>query len=511
VSVNQGDLILPRVANYPKYLTSAGGEVVDLMADLGRPLDPWQAWIIGHGLGQVKSEEPESFGELMMAADTCGCWVPRQNGKGDIIMALEIAWLFLFRVTLIGHSAHLYATAAEGFVRIKNLIEDNTAILGSAIKRVWSGNGKQGIELTPKYNRARLLFAAREGGQGLGFSYPKLIFDEAQALDADLMQTLVPTQSAMWDPQAWFFGTPPRKDDAWIYQIKAMGEGAAPKTAWFDYGIEYIDPNTAEFREVVGQPDTNRATNPSMGVRRPNRTGVRTASIDAEIRKLGMTVRFAQERNGMWLPPARKTGDNAIDPQVWSRLAVPPALPGDLAIAWHINAKRTHGTVMWAGFVDGKWRIGIADHKPGVDWIIPRLADLKIKYNPIAFAVDARGEAQIEELKAIGIRLPEKDDKGKERPRRGDLIIPGIDGMAQAFAILVDAATAANPRVFHHNEPPLNAAIAVPSRPLGGGSTFDHKAGVEVGPSCGGGLAMWAYRERADKIVDTYDPLDYIR
>lgn len=505
MSVNSGDLIKPRVANYPKYLTSAGGEVIDLMSDLGRPLDPWQAWIIERGLGQNKDDET---GELMMAADTCGCWVSRQNGKGDIIMALEIGWLFLFGVALVGHSAHLYSTAAEGFVRIKTLIEENDSILGKAVKRIWSGNGKQGIELIPKYNRARLLFAAREGGQGLGFSFPKLIMDEAQALNGDLMQTLVPTQSAMWDPQVWFFGTPPRTDTAWIYTIKAMGEACAPNVAWFDYGIEYIDPMSSEFREVVGSEEVDIATNPSMGVRRPNRTGIRAKTIQSEKAKLGWpSIAYAQERNGMWLPRARVAGDHAIDPVAWGRLAAtPPAVPGEIAVAFHINAKRTHGTIMWAGKINGIWRIGIADHKPGVDWIMSRLLDLKLKYGPIAFAVDARGESTIKELKEIGIELP----KDKDRPKRGDLIVPGIDGTAQAFALLVDAATAAVPQIRHHNEPPLNSAVSVPARLLGGGSTFDHKVGVEVGPSCGGGLAMWAYRERIDKVVEEYDPLMYI-
>jgi len=504
VNVNSGELIRPRVANYPPYLTSAGGEVVDLMAKLNRPMDPWQAWIVERGLGQKRDEETH---DLVMAADTCGCWVPRQNGKGDIIMALEVGWLFLFGIPLIGHSAHLYATAAEGFQRIKVLIEENDAILGSAIHRVWAGAGNQGIELTPQYNRARLKFAAREGGQGLGFSFPKLIMDEAQILSADLMQTLVPTQSAMWDPQVWFFGTPPRNDKAWIYLIKEQGEGNDPTTAWFDYGIEYIDPQTQEFKDTVGCDAVNYATNPSMGIRRENRTGIRKATIEAEKKKLGMTIRFAMERNGMWLPRARVAGDNAIDPSVWASLAAArPAVPHDIAIAFYINPKRTHGTIMWAGKIDGLWRIGIADHKPGVDWIIPRLVDMKAKYGPVAFAVDARGEAIIKDLKEIGIEEP----KDKDRPKRGDLFIPGIDGTAQAFAILVDAATAQAPQVFHHNEPPLNSAVSVPARPLGGGSTFDHKAGVEVGPACAGGLAMLVYRNRIDKVVSEYDPLAFI-
>lgn len=503
MSVASDELILPRVANYPKYMTSAGGEVADLMADLGRPLDPWQQWIIERGLGQNEDE----FGELEMAADTCGCWVPRQNGKGDIIMALEIGWLFLFGIPLVIHTAHLYSTAAEGFLRIKTLVEENEHVLGKAIHRVWQGTHGQGIELTPAFKRARLSFKARAGGQGLGFSAAKLIMDEAQALDGDLMQTFLPTMSAQNDPQIWFFGTPPRNGKAWIYQIKEAGEGHAPNTAWFDYGIDYIDPNSAEFRQVVGSPETNRATNPSMGIRRGNGTGVRQKAAQGELGKLGMSLRFAQERNGMWLPRERSLNEHAIDPEVWGRLATTPVVPPEIAVAWYVNPKRTHGTIMWAGKVGDAWRIGIADHKPGVDWMLPRLAALKENYNPVAFAVDARGEAQVDELKQIGIRLPQD----KDRPKRGDLYVPGIDGTAQAFALLVDAATASAPMVYHHNEAPLNSAVAVPSRPLGGGATFDHKVGVEVGPACAGGLAMLAFRDRIEAIVDEYDPLAYIR
>lgn len=505
MSVNSGELILPRVANYPKYLTSAGGEVIDLMSDLGRPLDAWQAWIIERGLGQVKDEETR---ELVMAADTCGCWVPRQNGKGDIIMALEVGWLFLFGIPLITHSAHLYSTAAEGFNRIKILIEENEATLGRAIKRVWQGTHGQGIELTPKYNRARLRFMARKGGQGLGFSAPKIIMDEAQALDADLAQTIIPTMSAMWDPQVWFFGTPPRNDTAWIYTIKAAGEGCAPGTAWFDYGLDYIDPSTPEFKQVVGSEETNRKTNPSMGVQRPNRTGVRQKAAMGELAKLGMTMRFAMERNGMWLPQARKADDNSIDPKIWASLAAPvPKVPDDIAVAFHINARRTHGTIMWAGKIDGVWRVGIADHKPGVHWLLDRLHAIKIRYNPIAFTVDAKSEKTIEELKSIGIKLPDNP----ERPARGDLILPTMADVATAFGMLVDAANAPNGgQVRHHNEPPLNAAVSVPPRPLAGGSTFDHKVGIEVGPSTGAGLAMWAFRERVDAVKEVYDPLAFI-
>lgn len=503
MSVNPGELIKPRVANYPKYVTSAGSEVIDLMAKLGRPLDPWQAWILERGLGQVY--DPEEH-ELVMAADTCGCWVSRQNGKGDIIMALEMGWLFLFGIPLVIHSAHEYKTSSEGFTRIKVLLEENESVLGKSIKHVWGANGEQGIELTPKYNRARLRFMARTGGAGLGFSAPKLILDESQWMTEDLMQTILPVISAQWDFQMWMFGTPPRKDDAWIYGIKNAGEAPTPKMCWFDYGIDYIDPTTPEFVSTVTDPRVHQATNPSMGVRRPNRTGIRKAAIDGEISKLGLTMAFAQERTGMWLPRARTSGDNSIDPKVWgTRIALKPEVPGDLAIAFHVNARRSHATIMWAGKVGGLWRIGIAEHKPGVAWLLGRLTDLKLKYAPVAFTVDARSEATIKELAEIGIKLP----KDPERPKRGDLIIPNISDVAMAFGLIVDAAN--DGTLLHHNEPPLNSAVSVPARSCGtGGSTFDHKQGIEVGPSTGGALAMWAYRERITNIVDDYDPLGNI-
>lgn len=502
MNVNPGELILPRVANYPPYVTSAASEVIDLMAQLNRPLDGWQAWILERGLGQKHDLEEDA---LQMAADTCGCWVSRQNGKGDIIMALEVGWLWLFGIPLVVHTAHQYRTAKEGFTRLKTLYEENEALLGNSLKHIWSGAGQHGIELNSKYKGARLSFLARAGSAGLGFSAPKLILDEAQMLNEDLMQTILPLMSAQVDPQIWFFGTPPRKDDAWIYQIKEAGEGCAPGTAWFDYGIEYVDPMSPEFVEILSDPAVHRATNPSMSVRRPNGTRLRTRAIDGEMKKLGMTMAFAQERTGMWLPRARTAGDHAIDPKIWAtRRSVRPEVPGDLVIAFSVNSRRSHATIMWVGKIGGLWRIGIADHKPGTDWLLPRLVSLKTQYMPIAFTSDVRGESTVKDLKSIGIEL----SKNPDRPQRGDLIIPTMDNVATAFAMIVDAAN--NDKIRHHNEAPLNSAVSVPSRPLGTGATFDHKRGVEVGPATCGGLGMWAYDERVDKIKDEYNPLAFI-
>ena len=505
---------LPRVANYPSYSRTAAGEVIDLMVQLRRPLDPWQQWILRRGLGQNVNEFTD---ELEMAADQCGCWVPRQNGKGDIIMALELSWLFIFKIPLIIHSAHLYPTAAEAFLRIQQVIEANPQILGKYLKAVARSKGEQGIETTLG---TRLRFMARQGGTGLGFSAPRLVLDEAQALTEDLMQTIQPVMSAQPDPQVWFFGTPPREPTAWIYNLKEAGERADDGLAWFDYGIETMDMQDRANQRILRDPATWVATNPSLNLIRGNGTGLRERAIRGELRTLRAGQAFAMDRCGMWLPRAREDGDAAIDPEIWAERAAEVERKvsdfENIAVAWHVNLRRSHSTVGFAAMLpNGFWHVGLLKHAPGTAWLKDYLNKVKEKYRPVAFVVDAKSENTISELNEDtpqtpieylgikGIRLPIDPDE----PKRGDLILPTATDVADAFGMLVDAAN--NGNLEHEDQSPMNSAVSVPVRPLAGGGTLDHKHGIEVGPGIVPMLAMWAYRERIDKVND-YDPLSFI-
>ena len=83
--------------------------------------------------------------------------MPRQNGKGAILEAIELAGLFLFGEQLILHSAHEFKTAQEAFRRVLQLVE-NTDHLRKRVARVRTSHGEEGIELT---TGARLRFVAR--------------------------------------------------------------------------------------------------------------------------------------------------------------------------------------------------------------------------------------------------------------------------------------------------------------------------------------------------------------
>lgn len=483
------------------------------MSGIGRPLDPWEAYAINNGLGQIALPDMSGF---EWSAPQCGCWVPRQNGKGDIILALELGWLFVFKETLIVHSAHEYKTAQESFLRITGVIDENEDVFAKYIKRVWQANGEQGIELLKQPSGKpgpRLRFMARTNKAGKGFSAPKLILDEAQELTEQMMKAILFVMSAQHNPQIWFFGTPPEEDDAWIYNVKEAGEDGDPKTLWLDWGMETIDTNDRAACQMMREPEEWRRRNPSLDIVRPNGTGLRRNAIASELRLLGAGKAFGMDRLGMWLPRARKDGDSSIDPEVWYTQRVPQSryqIPDVIAVSFNVNPRRTHATISWAGMIDGYWRVGIDSHKPGTKWLLQRLAEIKRDRRVVAFTVDAKSETTIDELKTIGIVKPKTEDRDDpEGPKMGDLILPTIGDVATAFGMIVDAAN--NGELYHHDEPPLNQAVTVPPRPLAGGSTFDHRRGIEVGPATTAAGAMWAYRERAWVFKEkAYDPLNFI-
>jgi phage terminase large subunit-like protein len=165
---------------------------VELAESAGLILDPWQQLVLQGALGELPSGD--------WAAFEVGLVVPRQNGKGSILEARELAGLFLFGERLILHSAHEVKTALESFQRLLFLIE-STPDLMSRVKHVHRTNGSEGIELK---DGARIKFVARSTGSGRGFSADCVVLDEAFHLSEASMNALLPTLSARPNPQVWY-------------------------------------------------------------------------------------------------------------------------------------------------------------------------------------------------------------------------------------------------------------------------------------------------------------------
>jgi phage terminase large subunit-like protein len=208
----------PRVSSGPSFRSSAGVEAIELAASAGLVLDDWQQHVLEVALG----ERPDG----KWAAFEVGLIVGRQNGKGSILEARELAGLFLFGEQLILHSAHEFKTAQEAFRRVLALIQ-NTPDLDKLVSRVRTSHGEEGIELR---SGARLRFVARSTGSGRGFSGDVVILDEAYNLPAQAMGALLPTMAARPNPQVWYTSSAGTDDSEVLARVKERGaEGSSPR------------------------------------------------------------------------------------------------------------------------------------------------------------------------------------------------------------------------------------------------------------------------------------------
>jgi hypothetical protein len=151
----------PRVRAVRAWSESLGDEAVELAASAGLILDDWQADAL----------------RAMLAVGADGRWlhfefglnVARQNGKGGILEARELAALFLTGEKLAVHSAHEFATSQEHFRRVEDLIQ-NTPELHAKVKGRSGYRHSHGDESINLASGQRLVFKTRTKSGLRGFA-----------------------------------------------------------------------------------------------------------------------------------------------------------------------------------------------------------------------------------------------------------------------------------------------------------------------------------------------------
>jgi phage terminase large subunit-like protein len=432
----------------PPRSGSVGADAVELARSAGLILDPWQELV----LDTTFSERPDN----KWAAMEVGLVVPRQNGKGSILEAIELAGLFLLNEQLILHSAHEFKTAQEAFLRIRGVIEGCPSLMRK-VSRVRTAAGEQAIELK---TGARLRFLARSAGSGRGFSGDRVVLDEAYRLSPQMMAALFPTLSARPNPQVIYATSSPPEVDEYSEQIrnlKRRAESDDPgRLAW----IEWSNP-------VNVDPDDREAwarANPALGIR-----------IDAEFVETERATMpheaFMVERLGVW----RSVSLSSKIPQhLWEAIESDTSpSPEDACFAIDIPPARDSASV---AVCDGE-TFELADRRPGTEWVLPRCIELWDKYAPLAFVVDGAGPAAglVADLEASGLRV----------------VVTNSRDMAAACGRLFDAVT--NRTVAHTGQAPLTAAVlGSATRQLGDAWAWSRtRSAVDIAPLVAATLALW--------------------
>ena len=450
----------PRLASCPTTaVTSAGAEAVELAASAGLVLDDWQAWVLEQALGERADGK--------WAAFEVGLVVPRQNGKGSVLEAVELAGLFLFGERLILHSAHEFKTAQEAFRRVLQLVQ-NTPDLERRVARVRTSHGEEGIELR---DGARLRFVARSTGSGRGFSGDRVILDEAYNLSAESMAALLPTLSARPNPQLWYTSSAGMDSSDQLRRIRERGMAGG------DEGLAYFEWS-AEDGADHADPGAHAQANPGYGTRIP-------AEFVERERAALPAMEFARERLGIWDDHGAEA---AIDAATWAACADPGSrITGRLALA--VEKSERYTVVAAAGeTADGKTHVEVIESRRGTSWVVERVTELVDRHDPVAVVLDPSSPAGmfLNDLRQAGVEVAEA----------------GAREVAQGCVAFDDDVVEG--RIVHLGEPVLTVAVAGSKRKATGDSwRWDRRGKTDISPLVAvtlarHGLAKW----KAENVDD---------
>lgn len=296
----------PRLLIEPKRADTDGPDAAALTAEYGFELDPWQRLVLDSWLGRNAEDK--------YVATSCGLAVPRQNGKNAILEARE-----LYGICVVGeqmlHTAHRVDTARKSFLRLVRFFEapgnDDLADLVLSIRKA---NGQESITLR---NGGSIEFSSRINGGGRGSTYDTVVFDEAQWLTDEQMESIMSTMAAapLGNRQLIYTGTPPDPGSPgtiFAKQRKNALDGADARLSWFEWSVEEIGD--------VRDKERWYETNPGLGLRLEEEfteTECATLSEDG----------FARERLGWW------SGEDGANPALkrarWDACAIAKAPPPD--------------------------------------------------------------------------------------------------------------------------------------------------------------------------------------
>lgn len=456
----------------PAFLSSSGQEAVELAAHAGLDLMPWQQHVLDVGLRERDDGQ--------WAAFECAVNLPRQNGKGGVIEARELAGLFLLGERLIIHSAHEFKTSRVAFQRIQSLIL-GCPDLRKRVKRMLNNTTETSITLVTGQS---LQFIARSGGSGRGWTGDCNILDEAMILGDDAMGALMPTMSAVENPQLWYFGSAGiGHQSVQLARLRRRALAALeagepdPSLAYFEWSVDpHLDecPPSCTEHDSTDDPASWAKANPSLGYL------ITPEFVRNERASLGASGIFERERLGVGDYPSDEADTwQVIGEDAWRALAAADSTPSDpVAFAIDMTPERSHAAIAVAGEWRGGTHVEVVDHRPGTGWILERARELHERWQPRCWVIDPAGPAgsliaDLEE--ALGVEVVQT--KGRD--------------VAAACGQFYDAV--AEQTLSHLDQAPLAAALAgAQKRVLGDAWAWARRiVSVDISPLVAATLAKW--------------------
>lgn len=406
----------PRIRIVPTPAENYYLEAVELAAAYGLFLDEWQVIALETLLGERKDGK--------WSCTTFGLSVSRQNGKTEILVARIFYGLVVLKEKILFTAQNLN-TAKQVFRRIVKLFEHDAEI-AKKVYDIKKTNGQEGLWLN---NGGSLQFIARSKNAGRGFTVDLLVCDEAQDFDAEELASISPTNAASLNGQTILMGTPPGPlSDGEVFEKLRTDalQNKNPRVGWLEWSA---DPEAS-----IDDVDEWLRANPSAGVRIDLETIMDERSVMTD-------DTFARERLGMWNGEA---SSSLFDPEHWKELVSKTDPDGPVAFAVDVSPERDKASIGVAAYIGDKIHVQAIEHRAGTDWILPRLLQLKEKWESVAIIID--------------VGSPAASLLSDARVHRLRVTTTGAKEMGQACGQFYDHVQ--NGTLLHPDQPALNQSIA---------------------------------------------------
>lgn len=333
----------------PLWHTTAGDDAVDLAAICGINLLPWQQLVLRNALGERPNGKWEAF--------EVGLVLPRQNGKNVLVLARELAGLFLFGEEQQVHTAHKFKTARSAHRELVKAIR-NVPELHDQVQSMPTSTDNTAVVLK---DGRRCDFLARQNGGGRGLSGDLVILDEAFQISTELVSDLLPTLSARPAPQVWYTSSAGMDSSDVLENLRNRALKTPEKEKFLTYLEWSADIDRYEWDSV----EACQQANPSLGYFQDWDwiSGAELKAMDEE--------RYKRERLGVWADKARSA---AIGAETWQRAAI---TPNDIvghavvkrSLALEVTEDRDMSVLAGAAELDdGRVVVEILDQRGGTAW-----------------------------------------------------------------------------------------------------------------------------------------------
>jgi hypothetical protein len=480
------EICRPRICHIPEaYDWSLGDEAVDWARAHKMTLDLEQEFMLRSMFGLRDDGLWQSF--------EFGLNAPRQNGKGNVLMARELFGIYELGEMLMVHSAHEFKTSARHFQRLEQVIRANSDLLSQVAlsdrgSRLMVGfrysHGDEAIELQ---SGAKIEFRTRtkSGLKGVD-DVALLVLDEAQILSEWAHGTMVPTlraSTAPRGPQLIYAGNAvdQERDDhaiVWTRLRERAIEGDDDSLVYHEYSLDYDSPEEVP-EDVVADPEQWRLVNWAMV-----RGRIREDHMVKELRSLGYR-QFMVELLGVGdYPDTDLVGNAQISPEKWLEAEdVEAVLKDPVCISFDVSPHRR--TTITAAGLDrsGRKMVEVISCRDGTGWVPARMAELCENHEVIELICDGFGPAN-----AIADRIEEQTGLDVRRLKTGEY----ADACGQ-FASAVEEND-----VVHLGQDELNTSVrGARTRPLVDRWAWSRsKSKTDPGPVISGSIALWSAMDR---------------